>query len=96
MHLCRVIYIQKNSSSGIPKDSFSKNFQKSFLDGVLFKEFIGLKQDSYMGEAAFFYVFLTPTLRIIQSFLIPLSLLTVITRLPQHKKDRKGKEKVIK
>ena len=42
IHLCGAIYIQKDSSKSIPKDTFSERFfkiaKKSFLDGVLFKE----------------------------------------------------------
>ena len=93
IHLCRVIYIQKHSSIGNLKGSFSEKFFKISRKVSLTEYF---STGVLLCEAAFLNWFLTPTLRIIQSFLIPQSLLTVITYLPQHKKERKGKEKVIK
>ena len=51
INLCSVIGIQTYLPRGISKENFSERFfkisRKAFLNGVFFKEVIGIKQDSF-------------------------------------------------
>ena len=65
IHLCRDIYVQKYSSTGIPKDGFSKRFFKvatkvsltgyfskksSYMDLILWKSFLWCFLNSYIKD----------------------------------------------